>query len=77
MLRHQRRLQLLKAKRGNERHREYLYKLENLMSVAEFDVMTVDKMAIHLSAETEDRTELRTKVKETENSIWYRSCMKK
>ena len=34
--RHQRRLQLLLAKRGNEKHSDFLYTLENLMSVAKF-----------------------------------------
>ena len=48
MSKHQRRLQLLKAKLGNEKHPYFLYTLENLMSVAEFKMMTSEEMIIHL-----------------------------
>ena len=51
MPQHQRRLQLLKAKRGSEKHSDFLDKLGNLLSVAEFDSMTGDEMVIHLFAE--------------------------
>ena len=56
MQRHQRRLQLLKVKRGNEQHSDFLYTIENLMSVAEFNKMTSNEMIIHLFAETADNT---------------------
>ena len=56
MSRHQRRLQVLKVKRGNERHSDFLYTIENLMSIAEFNTMTLDEMIIHLFAETADNT---------------------
>ena len=53
---HQRRLQLLKARRNQTRHTEFIFQLEKLMSVAEFDKMTPDEMIIHLFAETADST---------------------
>ena len=53
---HQRRLQLLKAKRNQTRHTEFIFQLEKLMSVAEFEKMTSDKMVLHLFAETADST---------------------
>ena len=51
---HQRRLQLLKAKRNSNKHSNFLYQLETLMSVAEFSAMSADEMVIHLFAETAD-----------------------
>ena len=51
---HQRRLQLLKAKRNSNKHSDFLYQLETLMSVAEFEEMSADEMVIHLFAETAD-----------------------
>ena len=48
MPRHLRILQLLKAKRNNEKQSEFLNTLENLMSVAEFKEMTQDEMITHL-----------------------------
>ena len=53
---HQRRLQLLKAKRNQTRHTEFIFQLEKLMSVAEFDKMSSDEMVIHLFAETANST---------------------
>ena len=49
---HQRRLQLLKAKRNSNKHIDFLYQLETLMSVAEFKDMSEDEIVIHLFAET-------------------------
>ena len=86
---HQRRLQLLKAKRNSNKHSDFLYQLETLMSVAEFEEMSADEMAIHLFVETGDAvmsklaleilanirptvSDLRVKVTETENAIWYK-----
>ena len=54
--RHQRRLQLLKAKRSNDTHSDFLYNLESLMSVAEFNEISEDKMIIHLFCGTADQT---------------------
>ena len=84
MPRHQRRLQSLKAKRGNEKHFDFICTLENLKSVSESKMMTSDDMIIYLFAEKNHYTmsrlalkilvaELRTKVTETENSIWCKS----
>ena len=56
MPRHLRRLELLKVKRGNERHSDLFYTIENLMRVGEFDTMTLDEMIIHLFAERADNT---------------------
>ena len=56
MLRHQMNLQFLKAKRGNKTHSDFLYTLENLISVAEFKMMTSNDMIIHLFAEIADNT---------------------
>ena len=53
---HQRRLQLLKAKRNQTRHTEFIFQLEKLMSVAEFSTMSPDEMLIHIFAETADTT---------------------
>jgi hypothetical protein len=53
---HQRRLQLLKAKRNSNKHSDFLYQLETLMSVAEFKEMSADEFIIHLFAETADST---------------------
>ena len=53
---HQRRLQLLKARRNQTRHTEFIFQLEKLMSVAEFTTMTQDEMLIHIFAETADPT---------------------
>jgi hypothetical protein len=86
---HQRRLQLLKAKRNQTKHTEFIFQLEKLMSVAEFEKMTSDKMILHLFAETADSimsrlaleilsavdlkvADLRTRVTEVENAIWYK-----
>jgi hypothetical protein len=86
---HQRRIQLMKAKRNQARHTEFIFTLEKLISVAEFEDMTKEQMVIHLFAETADSTmsklaldilsttnptlaELRTKVTEVENAIWYK-----
>ena len=86
---HQRRIQLMKAKRNQARHTEFIFTLEKLISVAEFEDMTKEQMVLHLFAETADSTmsklaldilstqnptlaELRTKVTEVENAIWYK-----
>ena len=53
---HQRRLQLFKAKRQQTRHTEYIFMLEKLMSVAEFEDLTADEMLIHLFADTAEIT---------------------
>lgn len=53
---HQRRLQLLEAKRNSEKHSDFLFKLESLMSVAELKNMTEDDMIMHLFAETANTT---------------------
>ena len=45
---HQRRVQFFKAKKGSEKHNNFLDRLGNLLSVVEFDSMTGDEMAIHL-----------------------------
>ena len=91
MPKHHKRLQLMRAKRRSEKkNSDYLYRLESLMSVAEFDTMIADEMVIHLFIECANKTmsrlvldllagdrpavaELRIKVKETENCIWYKS----
>ena len=52
--RHKRRLELLKAKKGSEKHIGFLDKLGRLLSVAEFDSITGDEMVIHLFAESAD-----------------------
>jgi hypothetical protein len=87
---HQRRIQLMKAKRNQTRHTEFIFTLEKLMSVAEFETMTKEHYILHLFAETADSTmsklaldilsstnpniaELRNKVTEVENAIWYKS----
>ena len=79
----------MKAKRNQARHTEFIFTLEKLISVAEFEDMTKEQMVIHLFAETADSTmsklaldilsttnptlaELRTKVTEVENAIWYK-----
>ena len=86
---HQRRIQLMKAKRSQTRHTEFIFTLEKLMSVAEFETMTKDQFILHLFAETADATmsklaldilsspnpnvaDLRNKVTEVENAIWYK-----
>jgi hypothetical protein len=86
---HQRRIQLMKAKRNQTRHTEFIFTLEKLMSVAEFETMTKEQYILHLFAETADSTmsklaldilsstspnlaELRNKVTEVENAIWYK-----
>ena len=56
MPRHQRRLQLLKAKRNAGKHSDFLFTLETLMGVSEFDSMTPDEMVLHLFAEHADNT---------------------
>ena len=53
---HQRRLQLFKARRQQSRHTEYIFMLEKLMSVADFDNMTADQLLIHIFADTADAT---------------------
>jgi hypothetical protein len=53
---HQRRLQLLKARRNQTKHTEFIFQLEKLMSVAEFDRMNSDEIIIHLFVETADST---------------------
>ena len=87
---HQRRLQLLKVKRGSTRHSDFIFQIGKLMSVAEFTGMSEDQMLIHLFVESADPVmskigleilagdnptiaELRTKVTETENALWYKS----
>ena len=47
---------MLKPKRGNAKHSDILYTLENLMSVAEFKEMTADEMIIHMCPEKADNT---------------------
>ena len=47
-------MDLLKAKRGSETHSDFLDKLGNLLSAAEFDQMTGDEMVIHLFKESAD-----------------------
>ena len=51
---HQRRMELLKAKRRSEKHSDFLDKLGNLLSVAEFDSMTGDEMVIPIFTESTD-----------------------
>ena len=53
---HQPRLQLMKAKRNSNKHSDFLYQLETLMSVAEFEKMSADEFIIHLFVETADAT---------------------
>ena len=53
---HQRRLQLLKANRNSNKHSDFLYQLETLMSVAEFKDMSADEFIIHLFVETANST---------------------
>ena len=47
---------MLKPKRGNAKHSDILYTLENLMSVPEFKEMTADEMIIHMCPEKADNT---------------------
>ena len=54
MPRHQRRIQLLKAKRGSKKHSDFLDKFVNLLSVMEFDSMTGNEMVIYLFVECAD-----------------------
>ena len=56
---HQRRLQLLKTKRNQTRHSDFIFQIGKLMSVAEFSDMTEDQMVIHLFVETADATMLK------------------
>ena len=49
-------ISVVKAKRGSEKHSDFLYNLKNLMSVAEFTTMTSGEMFIYLFAETADNT---------------------
>ena len=53
---HQHRLQLFKAKRQQTRHTEFIFMLEKLMSVSEFENLTADELLIHLFADTADTT---------------------
>ena len=79
-------MNLIKTKRGSERHSDYLEKISELYSVAEYDDITGDKFQIHLFILSADShmqkiaTELldienpmmqQLKVKETENHTWY------
>ena len=52
MLGHQRRMDLIKAKRGQYKHIDYLDKLGSLFSVVEFEELTGDEYQIHLFFET-------------------------
>ena len=53
-LRHQRRMNLIQTKRGQEKHSDYLDKLIDLFSVAEYEQMSGDEFQIQLFIESAD-----------------------
>ena len=57
MPKHQRRMDLLKAKKaGNERNIDWLERLHNILEVAEVEAMTPDELCIHIFAVSVDST---------------------
>ena len=57
MPKHQRRMELLKAKKaGSERKIDWLERLHNMLEVAEVITMTPDKLCINIFAESVDST---------------------
>ena len=52
MPKHQMRMNLIQTKRGSERHRDFLEKISELWSVAEYEDMTGDEFQTHLFIES-------------------------
>ena len=75
---HQIRMDLLKTKQGQEKHSDYLDKLGNLFSVAEFEQMTGDESQIHVLIESADPQMARIALEllEKENSTIQRPKFK-